>query len=280
MKSLYETIKRGEKDFPLSVYNVHRERDMSPLFSLHWHYDIEIIMPIEGSYTLYINDKEYLMQPGKIYFINPGEKHRLIPESLPISYTAVVFSPELISFGENHFFQKNYTSLLEKGTLRFPRYICSSDKGYKEAAECFKKTALTVKDNKGTILINILSLFFCLEKNGHFKRDKINGYREETVAAIEYLKQNYPKKVKLSDISKNVHLTPNYLCNVFKADTGMSVFSMLLEVRLSHAVSLLEDTDLRIPDIALKCGFENIGFFIKKFKERFNITPARYRKEA
>lgn len=30
----------------------------------------------------------------------------------------------------------------------------------------------------------------------------------------------------------------------------------------------------------MKCGFENVGYFIKLFKKEFGITPLKYRKQS
>ena len=45
------------------------------------------------------------------------------------------------------------------------------------------------------------------------------------------------------------------------------------------AVHLLCDTKLSIEEIALDVGYENQSYFFRQFKERYGMTPHKYRKE-
>ena len=51
-------------------------------YPIHWHTPMEIIMPLEGTYTVFLGDKHILLQEGDIIFICPGVLHSLAaPES-------------------------------------------------------------------------------------------------------------------------------------------------------------------------------------------------------
>ena len=51
-------------------------------YPIHWHTPMEIIMPLEGTYTVFLGDKPVLLQEGDIIFICPGILHSLVaPEN-------------------------------------------------------------------------------------------------------------------------------------------------------------------------------------------------------
>lgn len=51
-------------------------------YPIHWHTPMEIIMPLEGTYTVFLGDKPVLLQEGDIIFICPGILHSLVaPET-------------------------------------------------------------------------------------------------------------------------------------------------------------------------------------------------------
>jgi AraC family transcriptional regulator, exoenzyme S synthesis regulatory protein ExsA len=54
----------------------------------------------------------------------------------------------------------------------------------------------------------------------------------------------------------------------------------LLQKRLEHARKLLVTTRKSLTDILFDSGFENQAHFSRVFKERFNLTPMQYRKNA
>ena len=40
---------------------------------------------------------------------------------------------------------------------------------------------------------------------------------------------------------------------------------------------MLEDTDLKVLEIAMEVGFDNLSYFIGTFKRHMNMTPSKYR---
>ncbi len=280
MKALFEERLRGESDFPLSTYYISRTRTLEGIAREHWHYDTEIILVEKGEITVTVNGTDTVAKKGEIVFINPKENHSLAPSKIPVKAVAIVFSNKLISFGDDHYFNKKYTSLIINGNLILPRKIMQSSKGYESILSNAKNLLLPLSFNKSEILLNLIGLIVNLDKFGHLnKTGNENRLKTETETAIKYLKENYGKKITLSEIAEKVHLTKNYLCNIFVRDTGLTVFELLNQIRMEEAEMLLLYSDLRISEIAEKCGFENMGYFIKKFKAVFGTTPTAYKKE-
>ena len=63
----------------------------------------------------------------------------------------------------------------------------------------------------------------------------------------------------------------------FHQEMGKTPFAFLNEYRIKKAAILLDDSSLSVSDIAINCGFDNISYFIRKFKEYQGITPKKYR---
>ena len=58
----------------------------------------------------------------------------------------------------------------------------------------------------------------------------------------------------------------------------MSFKEYLTERRLFESEKLLQQEETKISAISKRCGFSEPPFFIKKFKEKFGISPSEYRK--
>ncbi len=276
----FENISRGQNGFQLSSYYMSREREKTVLTTTQWHYDTEILLGQKGKTLVTVDGKENVLEAGDIMFILPKESHSLTPKEIPAGYTAVVFNNNLITFEKDHFFQKLITEPLQNGKLMLKRKISIGEKGYAEILKNVKNLCLPVSENKEKIFLSLFALFFSLYQNGYIKEEATkNNVRAETEFCLEFLNKNYHRKINLEEIAQKVHLTKNYLCTVFSKDTGNTIFEVLNEIRIKNAKTQLEYTDLRISEIAYNCGFENIGFFIKKFKEAVGVTPAKFRKE-
>lgn len=62
-------------------------------------------------------------------------------------------------------------------------------------------------------------------------------------------------------------MSPTYFCRYFHQEMGKTPFAFLNEYRIKKAAILLDDSSLSVSDIAINCGFDNISYFIRKFKE-------------
>jgi len=95
--------------------------------------------------------------------------------------------------------------------------------------------------------------------------------------AMTFIEERFHEPIALRDIARAVHLSPNYLCEVFSRATGQSPGRFLLRVRLEHARFLLLTTSRPITEIALSCGFSDSSYFARAFKAFFGHAPSRLR---
>jgi two-component system, response regulator YesN len=93
----------------------------------------------------------------------------------------------------------------------------------------------------------------------------------------QYMKDNYSRPIGLEDIAGDVGLSRNYLCNLFKKETGMNVWDFLTTFRIEKAKKLLHESNDKTYEVALKVGYENPGYFSKMFKKYVGTTPREYK---
>jgi two-component system response regulator YesN len=97
--------------------------------------------------------------------------------------------------------------------------------------------------------------------------------------ALEYIELNYYKDITLDDLSNHVGLSKSYLSSTFKKVVGDNFIDYLIQHRLNKAKQLLEQTDLKISEIAGKIGFNDPKYFAKLFKRLYGITPTEFREQ-
>lgn len=95
----------------------------------------------------------------------------------------------------------------------------------------------------------------------------------------QYISEHIDEKITMNMLAQIVHLTPQYLCNVFKNETGMTVFHFIIEQRIDMAKRIIiSHQQLTIPQIAEKCGFCDVNYFSNTFKKRVGLSPTQYKK--
>lgn len=71
---------------------------------------------------------------------------------------------------------------------------------------------------------------------------------------------------------------PTSLCRAFKAYTGKRLFDYLIERRIQAAMHALRGTDEKVLTIALNCGFRDLAYFNRKFRQLVGVPPTAYRR--
>lgn len=101
---------------------------------------------------------------------------------------------------------------------------------------------------------------------------------QEIQKTIEYIEEHFDEEIDIDKLAAIAHLSKYYYQRLFYRLTNKTVKEYVKLRRLAKASKLLKKTDLRILDIAVKCGFSNHGNFSKVFKEVYHISPDIYRK--
>ena len=82
----------------------------------------------------------------------------------------------------------------------------------------------------------------------------------------------------LQDVASKFSYNPDYLSSMFKRITGISFSEKLLYIRLEESCRLLRTSDYSIEEISSLIGFKDKSYFNRKFKEQYQLTPAKWRK--
>lgn len=95
---------------------------------------------------------------------------------------------------------------------------------------------------------------------------------------LEYIDKDITN-VTLNSVSDKFKISTAHFSRMFKKQTGKNFSDYVTEKRLEHACHLLVTTDMKISDIVNKMGYQNINYFNKIFKLKYNLTPTQYRKQ-
>ena len=71
--------------------------------------------------------------------------------------------------------------------------------------------------------------------------------------------------------------TQEHLGRCMKKYLSLSPSEFINDLRLEQAAKELRSTQKTVFDIMLDCGFQNASYFNKRFKEKFHLTPTKYR---
>jgi two-component system response regulator YesN len=98
-----------------------------------------------------------------------------------------------------------------------------------------------------------------------------------TNQAVNYIQQNFDKKISLKDVAESLNLSKQYLCSIFKKETGENVSFYINKLRIEKAKMLLHKKDRKIKEIFEEVGYSNQQYFSKVFKKMTGMTILEYK---
>ncbi len=103
-------------------------------------------------------------------------------------------------------------------------------------------------------------------------------YQNEEMYQIRaYMRENL-STVTLAELAKHFHRSTSALSKYIKMHSQAGFAELLQNMRLEHAADLLLATDLGVAEISFLVGYAGESHFISCFKEKYGMTPLRYRR--
>jgi len=96
---------------------------------------------------------------------------------------------------------------------------------------------------------------------------------------LRMLEEYYKNGITLKEVANKLSLSPDYISAQFTSDLGVNFSTYIKNYRLEKAKKLLIGTELRVFEIAHRCGYSDAKYFSRIFKETEGIHPLDYRKK-
>ena len=95
---------------------------------------------------------------------------------------------------------------------------------------------------------------------------------------MEIINRDYSNpSLGIQYICDRIRLSPSHASYLFKQATGETINQAIQNVRVSRAENLLATTNMKITEIAGRCGFPDSNYFTKLFRKKTGFLPSEYR---
>jgi AraC-like DNA-binding protein len=234
------------------------------------------------------NDNRFELQPGTIFFANPGHIRQFSLEAVNELYILTLSE----SFLERHVHASIFEDFPFLLAESVPPRILPKDQ-YSDFEQLYMQIQKTYKtpSRSRTKLIGYLFVIliirikeaFWLDYNpvaeGDTSSKIVNTFKKDLELHYRQLLQEKTDKVyRVRNYASLQGLHPNYLNNVIKMKTGRTVSSWITEKTIAEAKFLLQNTSTPIKQIASRLGFAEPTHFSNYFKRKTNTSPASYRR--
>ncbi|HFG1910901.1 TPA: helix-turn-helix domain-containing protein [Vibrio cholerae] len=92
-----------------------------------------------------------------------------------------------------------------------------------------------------------------------------------------YIQENFHRPITRESIASRFSISANHLSRLFRQQGHMTLADYITWVRVDRAKFMLKKYNFKLNEVALRCGFKDVNYFCRVFKNRTGRTPTDYR---
>ncbi len=228
-----------------------------------WHENLEIELCVEGSGYVIIDGKKSAFKKGDIAVINSNSVHYTGTDRRLV-YTQIVIDSDFCKKAGIDHRELFFESFISDFTLR---------QSFERIGDAYKSR----EEIRGAKVQCAILEFLIVLRSKHINPKKMTNsqikHSEIVKQTIRLIREEYKQKLTLDYIAKKVCADKFGLSRIFKEITGQSVVTYINNFRCKKAAELISN-GMKIKRAAQSCGFNNISFFTKTFKEFAGKLPS------
>lgn len=245
-------------------------------FREHPQYSIEFHYIVSGGMRTWIDRQELVVEPGRFYFVEPGQLHR--EESLTSELEFYYLKFNILNLiGEPTALLASIDSTPadqilppDDGTLRdlFLKIFSEATAGAPGCQDIIESYALT--------------MFW-------EARRRMGALPDETPVAVtrkdemvglaqRYIEDHLGSPFSLVEVARSCAASPDYLSRIFKEVLGVSPSQFSARMKIEVAKEWLATSSKSVREIASALGFQDEHYFSRRFKAMENLSPTQFRR--
>ena len=241
----------------------------------------------EGTATVTIGDRTYLLSPDNMYIIPAFTRHSDSCDSRFCHYYVHIY--EEASSGD---------SLIDRYDFPFGIPGTTLDRNLFQAL-CDHNSSMALKAPDPRVYDNKTSLIECVSLNrarpewdrlesvgiilrllGRFVKEATPKYdtKDSRVReAISLINSKTSEPLRVDSLARAVRMTPDHFIRLFKKEMGCTPAQFIIGRRMTQAMLMLSAEPLMTKEVAYALGYDNLSYFSRLFKRHTGLTPGAYR---
>jgi AraC family transcriptional regulator, transcriptional activator of pobA len=262
-----ERLIHTDNNLPYIVADESNFKD-APIDYPYRNYFYGIALVYEGERTLRVGIQDFTLKAGDLLVIGPSMIRQWLDSRWDIKQTALFFTPSLFTAPINAHFLSD-SPIFRQG---IQHVISLEESVFQNLHQIFEALKNNQSSSKivAALTLAIIETVESLHPENQIVNHKVSRKQQITKSFCSLINTHYLENKEVNFYADKLNITPKYLSEVIKDETGKSPKNLIEQLLMQEAKSLLKQ-------ISYWLGFDDPSYFTKAFKVSENLTPFEYR---
>jgi AraC-like DNA-binding protein len=271
---------------PVLVTRIDVDVEHAHLDHRHAHDFLVLVYVERGGGTVVLNGQDTPLRDGDVHAVPPGQAvdSATLADFHHCRAWSVAFTPDAVpslasvsplAWGHHPLLALFALSTLSAGATanvpdaerpRWSAWLTELDEELSEPAR------LGARDAASALLTRILIEAARLAPSAPASPDPL------VTRVFDEIEATFREPVSAADVARTLGYTAGYLTSVVRERTGRTLLEWITERRMTEVRRMLRDTDLPLGVVAARTGLRDATYLIRRFRNRYGTTPARWRR--
>ena len=237
----------------------------------HIHQCTEIIYVIEGELSITVDGESRVLGAGEAALIPPFVSHKF-DRSPNLLLWLCVFSNDLLAdFLPRDGLYRKRSSAYFRISDRLAAFLSGA---LPDSSEEMVPFDYTERRKIMTLLFPIVNEYMESTR----PQDDIKHKHSLLSDILLYLDEHYAEPLTINDVARALGYTPRHISRQLSLLSSYNFRSLLNNFRIEHSKVMIRQSDAKLIDIAMNCGFVSERTFFRAFTASEGMTPKEYKK--
>ena len=229
----------------------------------------------EGERSIRIGIEDYQLKAHDLLVVGPSIIRHWLDNHWDLKHTALFFTPDIFQspinnsfLGESRIFRAGIQHVISLNNTDF---------------DFFDTVLQTINLHQNAprivapLVMAILEKIESLHPENQIDSTKHSRKKQLSKSFCSLINTHYLESKEVAFYAEKLNITPKYLSEVIKEETGKSPKNLIEQLLMQEAKSLLKQTEMNVKEISYWLGFDDPSYFTKAFKVSEGMTPNEYR---
>lgn len=276
---------------PHQLVRAYYHKENFDYMTMHTHnfYELNIVMSGNGKH--FLDNSTFHITSGDIFIMPPNVSHGYEFDSKTYSIFHLLFNKQFFEKYETHLNSLtgyqilfNIDPHIRKQDSLVNNFLHINITENYNLVRIFDELVLLRKEKKKNTerKKEYLTLYVIAKLCEMIEEEKVaysgnNRYLFDLLKSVEYIYSNFGSKIELETLYSISCMSRSSYLRYFKKIFNSTPIDFIRDYRLRQAKSMLKHTNSSLTQIATDCGFCDSAHFSRLFKEKYQVSPSKYR---